>query len=466
MAHADRSASRRAGPRGGWLFGSTRELRRDPLGLLLRAREQYGDVVRFRYFGPLAWHFFAHPRDVEHILVSHLQRFPKGVFGRVLDLIIPNGLASTDDDVWARQRRLVQPGFHTSLLPDLASTIVEVTEHHLARWVDATRDGRPIDLEQACLHLSLDVAGRTLLGSDLREATEVVDRYAKLALEQLNYRVLHPLSPLPFLPTPKAMRYRDAVRRVDRTLTGIVERRRAQPGGSRDLLGMLLAAGGDDERGLSDVEIRDQVKTLLISGYETTGATLGWFWYCLAGRPDVEARVREEIRAVVGDRLPRMEDLQALAYTRQVLNETLRLYPPAPWLGRQARDACEVNGHPVGRGAVVCVSPFVTHRHPEFWDEPDRFDPEHFSPAAVRQRPKTAFFPFGTGPRYCVGQAFATMEMLLVISTVLPRWRFTLEPGAVVRPQVRGTLQTAFGLPMAMAAATPASAGTSRGLSR
>ena len=430
-----------------------RELRRDPLGLLLRARAQYGDVVRFRYFGPFAWHFFAHPRDVEHILVSHVDAFPKGTFGRVLDLIIPNGLASTDDEVWARQRRLVQPGFHTSVLPDLASTIVDVTGDHLASWVQATRDGRGIDLAQKCLHLSLDIAGRTLLGSDLREATEVVDRYARLALAQLNYRVLHPLSPLPFLPTPATRRYRDAVRRIDRTLAGIVERRRADPGGSRDLLGMLLSAGDGDEPGLSDAEIRDQAKTLLITGHETTGATLAWFWYCLAGRPDVEARVREEIGAVVGDRPPRMEDLQALVYTRQVLNETLRLYPPAPWLGRQARDACDVNGYPVPRGAVVCVSPFVTHRHPDFWDDPERFDPDRFSPAAVRQRAKTAFFPFGSGPRFCVGQAFATMEMLLVISVVLPRWHFTLEPGAVVRPQVRGTLQTAFGLPMTMAAA-------------
>ena len=414
-------------------------------------------MVRFRYFGPLAWHFFAHPRDVEHILVSHQQAFPKGVFGRVLDLIIPNGLASTDDDVWARQRRLVQPGFHTSLLPDLTSTIVSVTEDHLAGWVGSTRDGRALDMAQAFLHLSLDIAGRTLLGSDLREATRVVDRYATLALQQLTYRVLHPLSPLPFLPTPATLRYRAAVRRVNRTLAGIVERRRAQPGGARDLLAMLLAARDEEECGLSDAEIRDQAKTLLITGYETTGATLGWLWYCLAGRPDVEAQVRAEIRGVVGDRLPRMEDLTALTYTRQVLNEALRLYPPAPWLGRQARAACEVNGYPVGRGDVVCVSPYVTHRHPEFWSDPERFDPGRFSPAAVRQRPKTAFFPFGIGPRYCVGQAFATMEMLLVMAVVLPRWRFTLAPGAVVRPQVRGTLQTAFGLPMTMA--EPVSAG-------
>ena len=440
-----------AGPRGGWLFGSTRELRLDPLGLLLRAREQYGDVVRFRYFGPFAWHFFAHPRDVEHILVTHHEAFPKGAFGRVLDTIIPNGLASTDDDVWARQRRLVQPGFHTSVLPAVASTIVAVTEDHLAGWVDSTREGRTLDMAQAFLHLSLDIAGRTLLGSDLREATLVVDRYATLALQQLTYRVLHPLSPLPFLPTPATLRYRAAVRAVDRTLEGIVERRRAQPGGGRDLLAMLLAARDDEERGLSDAEIRDQAKTLLITGYETTGATLGWLWYCLAGRPDVEAQVRAEILAVVGDRLPRMEDLTALTYTRQVLNEALRLYPPAPWLGRQARAACEVNGYPVGRGDVVCVSPFVTHRHPEFWSDPERFDPGRFSPAAVRQRPKAAFFPFGIGPRYCVGQAFATMELLLVMAVVLPRWRFTLAPGAVVQPQVRGTLQTAFGLPMTMA---------------
>lgn len=436
------------GPRGRLVFGSTRDLREDPLGLLQRSRNEFGDVVRFRYFGPFTWYFFAHPNDVEHILVTRQQDFPKGAFGRVLNLVLPNGLASSDDDAWARQRRLLQPGFHASALSHLAGMIVSIAEEHLDQWLGAATGGRFIEMARAMWRLSLDIAGRALLGSDLRETMDVIELYGNLALEQLDYRLLHPLSPIPFLPTPTNLRYRSSVREANRVIAAVVARRRTQPDGPRDLLSMLLSARDEDDEGLSDIEVRDQIKTMLIAGYETTGTTLAWFFYSLTLHADVERRVRDEILAVVGDRRPGAEDLQALTYTRQVLNETLRLYPPAPWLGRQARQACDVNGCRVPRNAVVCVSPFVTQRHPAFWAKPEVFDPDHFAPEVTRQRPKAAFFPFGAGPRYCVGQAFAVMEMLLVIAAVVPRWHFRLRPDATVRPQLRGTLQPEFGLPM------------------
>jgi cytochrome P450 len=438
------------GPRGGPLFGSTRDLQRDPLGLLMRARAEHGDVVRFRYFGPFAWYLFAHPDDVEHILVTHPQDFPKGVFGRVLDLIIPNGLASVDDAVWARQRRMVQPGLHGSAVAGLADTIVDATIEHLDRWRAATAGGRAIDMSQAILRLSLDIAGRALLGSDLGEGVDVLRHYADLALSQLDYRVRHPLSPLAFLPTPRALRYQRAARHADAAIATIVARRRQTPDAPHDLLTMLLSAEDAEGELASDEEIRDQVKTLLITGYETSGMTLVWFLYNLSLRPEIERRVREEVTAIAGERRPTAADLQGLTYTRQVLNETLRLYPPAPWLGRQARQACEINGCRVPRGTVVSISPFVTHRHPAFWSNPETFDPDRFLPEAVRGRPRGAYFPFGAGPRYCVGQAFALLEILLVIATVLPRWRLRLEPGAEVRIRLRGTLQAAPGLPMTL----------------
>jgi cytochrome P450 len=450
---------RAAGPKGQLVFGSLRDLQRDPLGLLVQARAEFGDVVRFRYFGPLTWYFFAHPADVEHILVTRVQDFPKGAFGRVLDMIIPRGLASVDGDEWLRQRRMVQPGFHATALPGLANTIVSTTCDHLERWREETVDGGFVDMARRLIRLSFDVVARALLGSDLREASDIVDRYAVLALQQLNYRVLHPLSPLPFLPTSSTRRYRSAVRRADDVIRAIVQRRRATSEGPHDLLSMLMSATDEEGRGLSDDEVRDQVKTLLISGYETTGATLGWFWYLLASHPDVEQRVRREIQTAIGDRLPRVEDLQAMPYTRQVMNETLRLYPPAPWLGRQTRQSSDVNGCRVPRGTVVCVSPFVTHRHPDFWTCPESFDPEHFAPENIRHRPRSAFFPFGAGPRYCVGQAFAVMEILLIAAVILPKWHLRLEPGARVAPRLCGTLQTAAGLPMTLepvsAAGTP-----------
>ena len=421
--------------------------------MLLRARAEFGDVVRFRYFGPFAWHFFAHPTDVELILVTRYRDFPKWVFGRVLALVLPNGLVSTDDAVWARQRRLVQPGFHASVLAQFVETIVLTAETHLAEWV-RLHENQAFDLKEALPRLTFDVAGRTLLGSDLADGMGVIHHYASVALAQLNYRLLNPLSPLPFLPVPTTLRYRAAARRADTIIETVIAQRRAERGQATDLLAMLIEASDDGQGRSTDGEVRDLAKALLLSGYETASTTLAWFWHELVDKPEVERRVRDEILTVVGDRRPRVEDLPALTYTTQVLNETLRLWPAVPWLGRQARHGCDVNGYRLGRRAVICVSPYVTHRHPEFWADPDTFDPNHFAPDAVRQRPRAAFFPFGVGPRHCVGQSLAMMEMLLVIAVVLPKWRLRPAPGAVVVPHLRGTLQPWPTLPMVLEPAT------------
>ena len=430
-----------AGPRGGLVFGSLPDLARDPLGLLVRSRAEFGDVVRFRYFGPFAWFLFAHPEHVDQILVAHHQNFPLGVFGRLLDLVIPNGLVSADDAVWARQRRLVQPAFHPAAIAGLADTIVGLTVEHLERWVESGRGGRALDATRLMRRLSFDIGGRTLLGDDMLDAMDVIDNFVERALRRLDYRLRRPLSPLPFLPTPDALRYRRAARRADRALSKIVAHRRARPRESSDLLSMLLSSVDDDGRLMNDDDVRDQAKTLLISSYETSGTLLGWLCYCLAERPAIEARVREEIRSVVGDRLPHVDDLPRLTYTKQVVEETLRLYPPVPWLGRQARRECTIGGYRVPARSVICLSAYVTHRHPSYWDEPDTFDPDRFAPDAVKARPKGAYYPFGLGPRYCVGHGLAMMEALLVTAVVLPRWRFRLQPGAVVEPQLTATLR-------------------------
>jgi len=432
------------------VFGSLPDLARDPLGLLVRARAEFGDVVRFRYFGPFAWFLFAHPDHVEQIMVAQRQDFPLGVFGRLLDILIPNGLVASDDAVWARQRRLVQPAFHPAAIAGLADTIVGLAVEHLGRWVEKGRGGRPLDAARLMRRLSFDIGGRTLLGGDVLDAMDVIDTYVNHALRRLDYRLRRPLSPLPFLPTPDGLRYRTAARRADHAISKIIADRRARPHESSDLLNMLLSSVDDDGQIISDDEARDQVRTLLIASYETSSALLGWLCYSLAERPAIEARVREEIRSVVGDRLPRVDDLPRLTYTKQVVEETMRLYPPVPWLGRQARRECTIGGYRVPVGSVICLSPYVTHRHPAYWAEPDTFDPDRFAPDAVKTRPKAAYYPFGVGPRYCVGHGLAMMEALLVAAVVLPRWRFRLRPGAVVEPQLTGTLRARNGIPVTL----------------
>ena len=420
-----------------------RDLQRDPLELIVRGRAEHGDVVRFRYFGPFAWHLFAHPADVQHILVTRYQDFPKGVFGRVLALFIPRGLVATDGPQWARQRRLLQPGFTPTTLEALVETIVTAAIEQTERWDEPARRGEPIDMSHAMLRVAFETAGRTLIGDDLEGADALVERYVRLALDQIDDRVLHPLSPLPHLPTPKKLAYRAAMRQVDAFVMSIIQRRRRGQAPERpDLLTMLLASRHEDSgKTMGDGEVLDHVRTILVSAYETTGRSLGWLLYNLASHPEIAERVTHEVRDVVGDRRPTFADLPRLSYSRQVIDEILRLYPPIFWMGRQAAHRCTIGGYTIPKNGVVCVSPFVTHRHPDFWKAPDRFDPDNFDPTRSARLPRGAYFPFGLGPRHCVGQHLAIMEMLFILAVVVSRYRLMPVPGGAIEPVVEASLR-------------------------
>lgn len=456
MTAAPLAGHRAPGPPGRLIFGSLADLQRDPLSLLTSARAEYGDIVRFRYLGPRAWHLFAHPDHVEEILLSRPQEFPKGVFARVIDVITPGGLVTAEGAEWTRQRRLLQPAFSAARVEGFVSTIVEQVSEVVSGWRDSARRGEPVDLSDGMMRLSLGTAGQTLFGADLGGRETDVERYVQLALDQLDRRVRHPLSPLPFLPTPSWLAYRAAARQVDALVTATIESRRRAGTEGPDLLGVLLGAR-DAETGapLDDGSVRDQVKTLLISGYETTARSLAWMFHRVAGAPEIAERVRAEVRAVVGDGAPTYADLKRLTFTRQVVDETLRLYPPTFWLGRQAREACSVGGCAIPRGGVICISPYVTHRHPAFWAKPEAFDPDHFEPASVAARPRGAYLPFGLGPRYCVGQPLAVAEMMVALAMVAPRWTLAPANPAPVRPEARGTLRASAPLLMHVAPAPP-----------
>ena len=441
MTGAGAAARVPPGPPGRLVFGSLGDLQRDPVSLLMSARAEHGDVVRFRYLGPRAWYFFAHPAQVEQILLTNHQEFPKGVFGRVIDLIIPRGLVTTEGAEWARQRRLLQPGFTPAKLEDLVGTIVALSDRLQEDWADSARRGVPVDLHADMTRLACASAGRMLAGPDLDGSLELVDRYVRAALGQIDARVLHPLSPLPFLPTRSTLAYQRAAREFEQLVRGIIARRRAAGGPPRDdLMSMLLdARHAGTGRLLDDQEICDHVTTLLITGYETAALSLTWLFYSLATHPPVFSRVRDEVRAVIGGRPPDAASVRRLAYCLQVVYETLRLYPPTFWLGRQTSRHCQLGGYRIPKGSVICVSPFVTHRHPDFWAAPGRFDPEHFAPG-LPPRPRGAYFPFGLGPRHCIGQHLAILEMLIVLARVSPRWDIALDDGPRPHPQVRGTL--------------------------
>jgi cytochrome P450 len=442
MTGAPTVAGRAPGPPGRLVFGSLADVQRDPIQLLTSAHAQYGDVVRFRYLGPRAWHLFVHPAHVEEILVSRQQEFPKGVFARVIDVITPGGVLTAEGDEWARQRRLLQPAFSAARVEGYVEAIASEASEVTARWDGPARRGAPIDLGLEMMRLSLLSAGRTLFSSDLRDHASV-EHYVRLALAQLDRRVRHPLSPLPFLPTPSWLAYRAAARRVDGLVNAIVDaRRRGGAAAREDVLDVLLGArdAGTGEP-LTGRQVRDQVKTLLVTSYETTAQSLAWMLHRVAAAPAVRDRVRAEVRAVVAGDLPTYGDLKRLTYARQVVDETLRLYPSTFWLGRQARHACQIGGCAIPRGGVICISPYVTHRHPAFWTDPEDFDPDRFEPARAAARPRGSYFPFGLGPRYCIGQQLALTEMLVTLAIVAARWTLTPAGPAPVRPEARGTLR-------------------------
>jgi cytochrome P450 len=422
--------------------------RRDPVGFLYDAAREFGDVVRFQAW-PLLGYLVVRPEHVRHVLQENNRNYRKGKLIAKAKVLIGEGLFTSEGDFWLRQRRLAQPAFHRERIEGFAAAITESTASMLEAWRTPARTGWPIDVLQEMSALTLRVVGRVLFSIDLAGEAAGVGRALLVALEHLNHLATR-LCPLPpFVPTPRNVRFLMARRRLDRVVLGIIERRRRQETAVPDLLSMLLAArDADTGEGMSDRQLRDEVMTFVLAGHETTAVALAWVWYLLARHPEIEERLRAEVRDVLGDRQATVADLRALALTRRVVEETMRLYPPVPVIARQAIGPDEIDGYTVPAGSVVMMSPYVTHRDPRFWDEPDRFDPDRFAPHRSANRPRFAYLPFGGGPRICIGNELALMEAQLILATVLQRFRLQLVPGHLVEPELRVTLRPRRGVPM------------------
>ena len=442
------SASRRSppGPRGHWLLGSLPERRSDPLGLFLRGREQYGDVVRYR-MGPLSLFQLSHPDAVKHVLVDNVQGYRKTFLMQRLRPVLGQGLLLSEGGVWMRQRRLAQPAFHRERLTLLATTMTDVIGTTLRRWEPHLLEGRPFDLAAELMRLALALAGRVLFSTDLSEAADDMRRAVALGLEESTRRALS-LVPAPlFLPSGGNGRLRTALRVMDRVVLGLIQQRRQGGSQAHDVLALLMEArDADTGEGMSDAQLRDEVMTLLLAGYETTASALAWTFYLLHQHPEVEARLVEEVERVLGGRTPTFADLPRLSYATRVFEEALRLYPPAWLLSRVALQDDEVGGYTIPRGTLVVVVPYVIHRHPDFWERPDHFEPDRFLPEHVASRPRFAWMPFGGGQRMCIGHSLAFMEAQLILAMTLQRYRFRLVPGHPVEPHPLVTLRPRYGL--------------------
>ena len=433
------------GPKSFWPVGHVVQFRRDPLALLTRLAREYGDVVRF-LAATQPVYLLNHPDHVRDVLVTHHARFKKGRALQRAKRLLGEGLLTSEGEFWRRQRRLAQPAFHRQRVNSYAGTMVEHAEKTSARW----RDGETLDVAAEMMRLTLAVVGKTLFDADVESDADEVGAALSEVMSLFGYLMLPFSELLEKLPLPPRRRFERARARLDAVIYRIIEERRREGRDRGDLLSTLLHAVDEegDRTGMTDEQLRDEVMTLFLAGHETTANALAWTWYLLSQNPEAEARLHAELEEALSGRPPTAEDLPRLRYTEMVLAEAMRLYPPAWILGRRALEAYEVGGYNIPRGALVILSPYVMHRDPRFYPEPERFDPERWTPEARAARPQFSYFPFGSGPRRCIGEGFAWMEMVLVVATLAQRWRLRLAPGQRIEPQTGVTLRPRRGVLM------------------
>lgn len=438
-----------SGPRD-WCCGLAlgRRLRTRTLEMVTDLARNYGDLACFR-LGPFRVYSVNHPSLVREVLVTRAKLFPKTARStRVLSQFDGQGITVSDGDFWLRQRRLVQPAFHTRRLGRYADTTVEFTRRRSEHW----RPGEVHNLADEMTHLAIEVIAKALF--DVEVSSEVDPLRAAFAIfsETLFREISAPLVLPDWLPLPAKRRKRWAVRTVDALVRDIIRERRAAGGDRGDLLSMLLLAADDAGSGghMTDEQARNEAVALFRGGHDTTAAGLAWIWYLIARHPEVEARLLREVDGVLQSRPATYADLPRLRLTEMVVKESLRLYPPI-WalFGRETISEVELGGYLLPKGAQVLILPWGLHRNPRFFDNAETFDPDRFGPGRVGSMTPDAYIPFGLGPHVCIGASFAAMQMVLTVATVLQRFRWTLAPGqASVEPEPHIAIRPKGGLHM------------------
>jgi cytochrome P450 len=389
------------------------------------------------------------PAAIERILLSNADNYRKSpVARRLLEPGLGKGLLTSEGDEWRRQRRIMAPAFDRRSLVSYVPQMAEATRAMLARW-DRLPNGSTLDIAAEMMRLTLAIIARAMFSADAEDVGPTVE--AAVSRYQIKVRpdIFDLLNIPEWVPRPRSRNWRGIFRDVDEMIERMIAREPNEGTERKDLLARLIAAR-DSETGLamSAKEVRDQVVTIFMAGHETTALTLAWTWYLLSQHPAEEARFHTEIDARLGAELPDFDGVTNLAHTRMVLQESMRLYPPAHTMSRQALADDEVAGHRVRKGSVVFIVPWLVHRHRLLWERPEVFDPERFLPERSAARPRFAYLPFGGGPRICIGASFAMTEAAIILAMVGRRYRLRLMPSHAVEPVGLITLRPRHGLHM------------------
>jgi cytochrome P450 len=436
------AAARPPGPKGLPILGNLLDFSRDVLRYYGEWSRQYGDIVALR-LGSWPAVLLNHPDYVEHVLVENPRNFIKfPFFFRHVGAIFGQGLLTSEGEFWHRQRRLMAPAFAPQRLAAYGEATVRYTGTMLANWpADDVRDVH-VDM----MALSLRIAAKCLFDAEVDKDVAEIGRAFNAITEEIAVRIRRPFRFPDAVPIPGNLRYVRAVREIDRLVTRIIQERRQHGEDRGDLLSMLMLARDDSGQPMTGQQLRDEVVTLLLAGHETTAIALSWTFFLLSQHHRVEARLAAELQEVVGARTPAVSDLPHLSYTRQVLTEAMRLYPPAWGFGREALADCEIAGYAIPAGTTIFVSPWVLHRDPRYFEQPAAFRPERWSEEFARQLPRSVYIPFGGGPRICVGNRFAMMEAVLILATVAQRFRLEWQSDRPVVPLPSITLRPGGGV--------------------
>jgi cytochrome P450 len=435
------------GPKGLPILGVALDIRKDALGTLLHLAREYGDIVRFPVVRQDRY-LLNHPDYIEQVLNIEHSKFHKSVLTKkITEALLGQGLLTSEGEVWRRQRRLAQPAFHKIRINEYASPMIDISLTHMREW----KDGEQRDVAADMMAVTLDVAVRTLFGTTL---TAQAQRVGHAMTFLMRYQLARQRSPLRLpqtWPTPKNRRSRRNREFLDSLVYGIIDERRAQPDPKQnDLLSLLIGAMDEDGSRMTPKQLRDETMTIFLAGHETTAQMLAWTWYLLGENPTAEARLHDELRGVLGGRPPEVADLRQMPYLQAVLSEVLRLYPPAYILARTSIEPCEIGGYEIPADSTILMSQWVVHRDPRYFEDPEAFRPERWLDGLADRLPASAYFPFGHGPRRCIGQGFAQLEAAIVVGTIAQKFRFKLAPGHPVVPEPLVTLRPRHGIRMTL----------------
>ena len=431
------------GPKGHFLLGNLAAVSRDWLGFYARCAKEFGDVVQLRYLHvPIC--LVMHPRDIEYVLVTNPGNFTKSADYRALARVLGNGLLTNEGKPWQRQRGLIQPAFRRESITSYAVVMTRATQCMLDGW----KCGESRNVHADMMALTLEIVAQCLFGAEVAGLADRVGHAMEVVTDRFMTDAGHALV-FPFdLPAFLAPARSKAIRDLNEIINGIIRQRRSSQHARGDLLDALLKARDANGQPMSDAQLRDEVMTLFLAGHETTALSLSWTCYLIAQHPQVEAQLVEELQIVLGDREPVPEDLPRLRYTEMVLKESMRLYPAVWGIGRRAIADCEIGGYRVAAGTNIFIFQALTQRDARFFSDADTFDPERWREDPVRSGkiPRFAYFPFGGGPRVCVGAAFAMLEATLLLAMVQREFHFDLVPGHVVKPLASVTLRPKDGI--------------------